>query len=158
MLQADIEDVEDLAGGFDEANDLALNADQNGPCWRRRELDDDLGGQWLADFEDFFGHGLADDHSPLPTRRQVATASMLFRQAGRQSSGAVMAVLADLEETGVALNDFAFARSDDDLYFAHGLTGFGFDDSYRQRNDAKALVARASESVVGKGQRARKEE
>ena len=65
-----VEDVENFVACFDEANDLAVDRDEDGAGRRRREFDDDFLREGMALAINFRRHDFAAHTFFLPTGRK----------------------------------------------------------------------------------------
>src|SRR5687768_5284353 len=78
----EIDDGVDVAGGFVDVEDFAVNGDEDGAVRRRGELDEEVRRERMAVFEDDFGKNFAADTFLLPAGREVAAVGNFFGKAG----------------------------------------------------------------------------
>ena len=75
----------DVAGGFVDVEDFAVDSDEDRAVWRRGEFDKEVVRERVAVFEDDFRKDFAADTFLLPPGREVAAVGHFFGEAGRKS-------------------------------------------------------------------------
>lgn len=81
----EVDDRVDVAGGFVDVEDFAVDGDEDGAVGRRGEFDEQVVRERVAMFEDDFGKDFAADTFLLPAGREVAAMGHFFGEAGRKS-------------------------------------------------------------------------
>jgi hypothetical protein len=83
----EIDDRVDVASGFVDVEDFAVDSDEDGALGRRGEFDEEVGRERVAVFENDFGKDFAANAFFLPAGREVAAVGDFFSQAGRKAFG-----------------------------------------------------------------------
>jgi hypothetical protein len=81
----EIDNRVDVAGGFVDVEDFAVDGDEDGAVRRRGKFDEEVVRERVAVFEDDFGKDFAADTFLLPAGRKVAAVGHFFGEAGRKS-------------------------------------------------------------------------
>src|SRR5215207_2564193 len=78
----EVDDGVDVAGGFVDVEDFAVDGDEDGAVGRRGEFDEEVVRERVTVFENDFGEDFAADTFFLPAGREVAAAGDFFGEAG----------------------------------------------------------------------------
>src|SRR6185369_3783501 len=77
-----VEDVEDLAGGFYQADDFAADGHGDSPDRRHRQLHGQLGREGTGLLVNYYRHGLTTHTLIFPIRRERSATGKFLSQTG----------------------------------------------------------------------------